>query len=128
GEMVFGEEDDELQHAVVRLLRARKQTLATAECGTAGRLAHWLSELGESAGVYRGGLVAAAGSGDELIQNASQLASGGAEGCRRQFTADYGLAISPIAASTADDRQPQEYFFALADTEGVTVHGATNAG
>ena len=43
GTLVFGEGDDELQHAVVRLLRQRGKTFATAECGTAGLMAAWLA-------------------------------------------------------------------------------------
>ena len=43
GDLVFGEEEDELQDAVARLLRQRGQTLATCEWGTQGILATWLS-------------------------------------------------------------------------------------
>ena len=57
GTLVFGEEDDELQHAVVRLLRERGKTLATAECGTTGLVAQWLAGVEGSADVFRGGLV-----------------------------------------------------------------------
>ncbi len=39
GNLVFGEEDDELEDAVVRLLAERGLTLSTAEIGTAGTLA-----------------------------------------------------------------------------------------
>ena len=57
GTLIFGEGDDELQHAVVRLLRDREKTLATAECGTTGLVAQWLASVEGSADVYRGGLV-----------------------------------------------------------------------
>ncbi len=57
GTLVFGEGDDQLQDAVVRLLRERGQTLSTAECATAGLLAQWLAGVEGSADVYRGGLV-----------------------------------------------------------------------
>src|SRR6185369_9589892 len=38
GTYVFAEEDEELQHAVVRLLSGKHQSLATAEIGTGGLL------------------------------------------------------------------------------------------
>ncbi len=44
GDLIFGYEDDELQHVVVRLLRERKQTLAVSEWATGGLLSHWLAE------------------------------------------------------------------------------------
>ena len=57
GKLVFGEGDEELQHAVVRLLRERKKTLATVEWGTAGLIAYWLGEVAESNKGFLGGLV-----------------------------------------------------------------------
>ena len=53
GTLVFGEEDEELEHAIIRLLHARRASLATAESGTGGLLAHritvkpelWMTEV-----------------------------------------------------------------------------------
>ena len=59
GTLVFGEDDDELQDAVVRLLRQQDKTLATAEWGTAGLVAEWLDDVAEAEGYYLGGVVAA---------------------------------------------------------------------
>ena len=44
GVLVFGEEDDELEHAVVRLLDGSEQTLAVAEWATDGLVSQWLAE------------------------------------------------------------------------------------
>ena len=44
-DVVFGEEDDELQHVVVLTLQERRQTLSSAESGTGGLLAHRLTEV-----------------------------------------------------------------------------------
>ncbi len=57
GNLVFGEEDDEIQDAVIRLLRQHNKTLATVEWGTAGLVAEWLGSVAEGQGFYRGGLV-----------------------------------------------------------------------
>ena len=63
GMLVFGEEDDELQHAVLRQLRERGQTLATVEWGTAGMVADWLGHVekavDDAAGAFVGGLTVA---------------------------------------------------------------------
>ena len=45
GELVFGEEDDELEHVVLALLQERGHTLATAEIGTGGLLARRITEV-----------------------------------------------------------------------------------
>lgn len=58
GELVFSElESDELQHAVVRMLRDRQQTLATVEADSGGLLSTWLSEADLPGEVYLGGWV-----------------------------------------------------------------------
>ncbi|MBN2579222.1 MAG: CinA family nicotinamide mononucleotide deamidase-related protein [Pirellulales bacterium] len=57
GELVFGEGDEELQHAVVKLLREKNKTLATVEFGTGGLLAELLSAVPNAEGCYRGGVV-----------------------------------------------------------------------
>src|SRR4051812_15918806 len=44
GVLVFGEEDDELENAVVRLLNERKQRTAVAEWATDGLVSNWLAE------------------------------------------------------------------------------------
>jgi nicotinamide-nucleotide amidase len=84
GTLVFGEGDDELQHVVVRLLRDRGKTLATAECGTAGLVAAWLAGLDDAKDVFCGGLVLA-----ESTESAEAMAAR----CHEQFHGDYGLAI-----------------------------------
>jgi nicotinamide-nucleotide amidase len=57
GEIIFGEEEDELEHAIGRLLTARGETLSTIEWGTAGLIAHWLGETKEARECWLGGAV-----------------------------------------------------------------------
>src|SRR3990172_814007 len=57
GTLVFGENDDELEDAVVRLLREQGKTLATAEWGTAGLVSQWLGDVVAGQGHYVGGVV-----------------------------------------------------------------------
>lgn len=45
GDDIYGTDDDELQHAVVRLLTKRKLSLAVAESVTGGLIAHKLTEV-----------------------------------------------------------------------------------
>jgi nicotinamide-nucleotide amidase len=58
GELVFGEEDEELEHVVLGLLQNRGSTLATAEIGTGGLLARRITEVPGHDRSYRGGIVA----------------------------------------------------------------------
>ena len=57
GVLVFGEEDDELEHAVVRLLKERGQTVAVAEWATDGLVSQWLAEAPRASDCFRGGIV-----------------------------------------------------------------------
>jgi len=120
GKLVFGEEeDDELQHAVLRLLDRRQATVATAECGTAGQIATWLAEASPRGKCYLGGVVIRssnfagsllgdacskpdAGDGPELRQLVRRLSLA----CRHRTGADYVLATGPLADTDAGTGHP----------------------
>jgi len=57
GDVVFGVEDEELEHIVVRELDARNLTFASVECGTCGLLSEHIAHVQGAARCYRGGLV-----------------------------------------------------------------------
>jgi nicotinamide-nucleotide amidase len=57
GVLVFGVEEDELQHAVVRLLKERGETVAVAECATDGLVDHWLADADAESSTLVGGVV-----------------------------------------------------------------------
>jgi nicotinamide-nucleotide amidase len=133
GSLVFGEGDDELEHAVVRLLRERQKTLATAEWGTAGLVCDWLADVPESDGVYLGGVVVADESSlrrvlevpQELISGhtavSADVAQAMAAGCRERFGSDYALAVSRFPESGPSGSAPKPMFIALAGEQGVEV-------
>jgi len=56
GDLVFGEDDDMLQHAVAKQLHDRGQSLVTAEWGTDGLISRWLASVPNVSSVFRGGL------------------------------------------------------------------------
>jgi nicotinamide-nucleotide amidase len=57
GVLVFGQEDDELEHAVVRLLNERGRSVAVAEWATDGLVSQWLAEAAEASNCLRAGMV-----------------------------------------------------------------------
>jgi nicotinamide-nucleotide amidase len=116
GELVFGEEDDELQHVVCRQLAAAKATVATREAGTRGLLAwligeasaEWMAPHGQTALDAAGGAASAfrpfAGGvvvSDTAAGHAVDVGEW-AEETRRQFRADFGLAVGPIGVDDVD--------------------------
>ncbi len=131
GALVFGEADDELQDVVVRVLRERRQTLATAEAGTAGMLADALAVADPSGDCFRGGVTAVSGPAavrlldvspallDQHGLRSSLAAEAMAVGCRKRLQTDWGLAISPFPSVNLPE--PQPVFLALATPNGVTV-------
>jgi nicotinamide-nucleotide amidase len=140
GNLVFGEGDEELPHAVVRLLRRQKRTLATFEWGTAGRVADWMGEVAEAREHYlggivvsdEGGLVGAGGVPAEIIAQHSStspaVARAMADGCRRRFGSDYGLAVTRFPEYDADAREPSPFFLGLAGPDGCQVKAIPYAG
>lgn len=94
GHYVFGIEDEELEHVVVRELNARHLTFATVECGTCGLLAEHIAHVEGAATCYRGGTVLPA-----MTDSPAVLA----EQLRTQYGADYILFAGPEIFSTDAD-------------------------
>lgn len=111
GKYAFGEEDEELEHVVVRLLNERRQTLAVAEAATGGLIGHRLTDVGGFETCFRGGLVAADESGlTAMIHGAADptdstqpAARNLAAACREKSGADWGLAVG--RCSHRDDHE-----------------------
>jgi len=142
GNLVFGEDDDELEDAVVQILRRQRKTLATAEWATGGLLVDWLRSAAGDGPEIAGGLVAAnpttlAGLVDlsaEFLrpkpnrdrQGAAENPTGEAawvetlaQATRRKFATDYALAVGPFPPDTPAAETPQPVTFALATSKQV---------
>lgn len=140
GDLVFGEEDDELEHAVLRLLAERRATLATAEWGTGGLVAHWLNELSDAGTYYLGGVViGGADAAERLLGVPAELyrQHGGASGevvealarnCRQQSGAEYGLAISELPVMDPSAAESPRVFVALASADEAVVRSVPYVG
>jgi nicotinamide-nucleotide amidase len=147
GTLVFGEDDDELEHAVVRLLAAKDATLGTVEWGTDGLLAHWLAEAAKGSDRYVGGIVAVAAAARQCVMDADgervkRQAGGVAESevtikaavgemakeCKRLLNADYVLATGPLPIYDPDGPAVPDFWYALATPAGLSVRSSPYAG
>jgi nicotinamide-nucleotide amidase len=118
GEIVYGVDDETLEAAVGRLLGERNGTLATAESLTGGLLGGRVTAVAGSSAYYLGGVVAYAteakaallGVGRDLLATQGPVsepaAAAMAEGARRAFGADLGLATTGVAGPTEQDGRP----------------------
>ena len=140
GNLVYGAEEDELSHVVIRELRQRKLTLAVAECGTGGLIASWLSECDPAGAVFRLGIVIrdplSAGdllglppevlSGDQ--PQTPDFAAALAAHVRKIAGTDLALSIGPFPQADSPTTDPGEIHFALAHSAGVLVKSSAFAG
>lgn len=106
GTAVFGEEDDELEDVVLRLLRDCGQSLATVESGTGGMLAHRITSVADYERSFSGGLIIPAGGVQSTLigidpqrlqaatSNSAEAAIEMAEGCRKKLGTDFALSIT----------------------------------
>ena len=136
GSLVYGYEDDELEHVVHRLLAQRGETLTTAEIGTAGLVAKCLGDIPDEPGCYLAGhvlptptaLLKQLGLPSELLAGhplaSARLVEAMASRSRELVDADYGLAVSAFPASDAAGQPPGRVYFGLATRTGV-IHRST---
>lgn len=108
GVLAFGEEDDELEHADIRLLAARGKSLAVAEWATDGLVSEWLAEAAGANECFRGGvvvhnlatlsgLVGATVSAESATS--AETAERMARSIQRSMGADFGLGIAAFPTS-----------------------------
>ncbi len=105
GAAVFGEEDDEMEHAVLRLLRQHGKTLSTVESGTGGLLAYRITCVPDYETSYTGGMVRG---GRRRLDppyktNTAEAALEMAETCRQQFGTDFVISITDWPQYEAED-------------------------
>lgn len=137
GDLVFGEGGDELHDVVVRMLKEKRQTLATIECGSGGILAEWLSEADPEMETYLGGTVArhpnvqtrAVGAEKTAGENLKDKAivEAMARRCRDEYHSDYALALGPFPKVRDDESPPGKVHFALAGPTGVVTKSSLYA-
>jgi nicotinamide-nucleotide amidase len=104
GTIAYGEEEDELEDAVVRMLAERNQTVAVAEWATDGLLSEWLARASRGLSVFAGGLVLnSERKSVGILQSAghawhlphqSDAATAAAEAVRRSAKADFGIGVA----------------------------------
>ncbi|MEX2286950.1 MAG: CinA family nicotinamide mononucleotide deamidase-related protein [Planctomycetaceae bacterium] len=135
GKYVFGEEDQELQHVVVSRLGERHATLSTAEAGTGGLMAHWLTEVPGFESCFSGGLIVPSdaskidllGVDRNLISrvgaNSEEVAGAMALGCRERFGSDFALSVTecPRFEAEAPAGEAPFAFIALAGADLLKV-------
>jgi nicotinamide-nucleotide amidase len=113
GTLVFGEEEDRLEDAVVRLLQEKRQRVAVAEWGTGGWVTRCLIAADHQGTTWAGGLVLSsleqwnnwfqtAALPTDRKSDSRELATHLAESVRAKTRADYGLGI---AAMPSADRE-----------------------
>lgn len=128
GDVVFGTDDEAIEHAVERVLRARGLTLGLAESLTGGLAASRLVNVPGASGWFRGSVVSYASEVkfDVLGVPVGPVVSGGAakamaEGARRVLGADVGLSITGVAGPDGQDGQaPGTVFVGLAVPDQAT--------
>jgi nicotinamide-nucleotide amidase len=137
GELIFGEEDVELENAVIRLLVEQNKSLATVEFGTRGLLANWLSQAAAGTKAF---IVS------QVFNNAPELTPSQmtaakvattidltsreyVEDLARRYRgitgSDFCLAIGDFPTDTDSNEQAPTYHFALATAEAVLVFPST---
>lgn len=120
GDLVFGEEEDELPNVLLRLLADRNETLATLECATQGMLASQLAAADTAGRYFLGGAI---GSNAAVVRNQLKIAAADsvdsheiqewAKRVRAQHQSDWSIVIGPAMGSK--NNHPDDSVFIAID-------------
>jgi nicotinamide-nucleotide amidase len=135
GRSIFSDKSEALEEVVVRLLKQRKQTLATAESCTGGLIANRITNVSGASEVFLAGYITYANSAKSDLLNVDSklidkqgavsetVARAMAEGARIRAGSTYGLATTGIAGPTggSDEKPVGTVYIALASEDSKTV-------
>ncbi len=138
---IYGEDDEQLEDVIVRLLTERRQTLALAESCTGGGIANRITNVPGASAVLIASLVTYANAAKQKFTGvrSETLATHGAvseavaremaEGARRETGADYALSVTGIAGpgGGSDAKPVGTVFMALASASGTVALKQFNA-
>jgi nicotinamide-nucleotide amidase len=131
GDIVFGVDEETMEHAVSKVLVQRGLTLAVAESLTGGLVSSRLVNVPGASGWFRGGIVSYASDVKRDLLGvpegpvvASEAAAAMAEGVRQRLGADIGLGVTGVAGPDEQEGQPPGTVFmavAMGSDEPVVV-------
>jgi nicotinamide-nucleotide amidase len=132
---IFSDNGEPLEEVVVRLLKQRKQTVATAESCTGGLIANQITNVSGASDVFLAGYVTYANSAKSDILNVDStlidehgavseaVARAMAEGGRMRAVANFALATTGVAGPVGgwDEKPVGTVYIALASGDSETV-------
>ena len=135
GVSIFSAGDEALEAVVVKLLKQRKETLATAESCTGGLIANCITNVPGASEVFLAGYVTYANDAKSDVLNvdlkliekhgavSEPVASAMAEGARLRSASTYGVATTGIAGPNggSDEKPVGTVYIALASADSKTV-------
>ena len=132
GEYIYGVDVEDIQHAVVQALAAKKLHVATAESCTAGYIAKRLTEVAGASDVFGCGLVTYSnemkekllGVRHETLQRygavSVETATEMAAGAKRVSGAEIAVAVTGVAGPGCSENKPVGLvYIGIADRDGV---------
>ncbi|GGZ26341.1 CinA-like protein [Echinicola pacifica] len=132
---IYGYDQDTLEEAVGRLLKSEGKTVSLAESCTGGYIAHLLTSIPGSSSYFNGAIVPYHNQFKESLVDVSsqtlrqygavseETVAEMANGARKRFQSDYGVASSGIAgpAGGSKDKPVGTVWIAIASADGLVT-------